>query len=1215
MSVEDVDLVIRRASRHFSDLLDEESNPLVVALALQDTSSVGLQHYAGEFTQLHADLKSCLKAQVDSNYQGFNSAVGAYRSVVHGFNDTHAQVRHAHDQLISLRSRLETRKPMLRDLQESSLRHKQMLELLDVVEGLNAVPDKFEECISQKRFLQALHVLSSARSTINAHNLLQVPEIAKLYSYVVSQQASLVSTLVEELKAHIYLKSPFTSDRWEPFTVTESESGFWTGEELENALRSRLNFQDGVGKQSSLENFLHEQDTATTLPDDQPAEQNTFEYIKSLLVTLRDLNSLGTGLEQLVQTLKPDFQQLVEETVADAVKQAHITVESLRRSVPTHLFDQRHDSLRILEALAVTLFTKLAASLEAHRVVADVAIKIGNIDYPLNEVCTALRDELASFLLTYIDESGVPVLRARGRSFSSMDSGTTRSRWVGPLFEFGDEPPASTADLDVLLKSLKKSVPGLTPDLSTLGSPFADTVREAHLSVVVPAHILNVRALLEPTAGFLQRTRTILKGFDTCVSYMDRFLDDWLRRTFMPRLELALQHAFDDILADPAGLQVQSEWSKRSQLPITIASVKFVDLVYLLCQLLNTGAHFRAEYANLLLDLLETVQQYFEDKMVEQDVSGGKNQVSQSILRDSEPLLRALYANNTSDFHSEIKVYLARRNSAKAHLKISDLLDTEVFRTMALLATSSEWIAARLRKMRVVRAAENSSENAQALRTRVRKRWTLLEVSSQHGAGAVLDNDELTRFDTITTGLDDLAWRILSLLRVDTMLRVVYYLDQMFERGNFASRRREEPNLVVDALQRELAGTSDICRERMSEHDRDYVFYGIPQLMQELFILKSEVIPELTEAGHDRVCSSIFSLQQLLTSLVADPKSVNFSRAASYYDLFRLSPNLILEKARNRETDLTFEDLSLLLRLKHRHDSRAPALSEQLAQLKEYFGSGNTEDSKATARASTSYLRPKKSVDFSSKSEHPEQHATKPLSAISSEQLEKSSTNSSKANISVEQSVPVERELLQKKRSGSAAATGGHPQAEARSTPQSIPRVSGTDNTKTTEIASDVASPGSRGIGARSAPKSIPNMKSTESMKTRSNIRDVRSREVESRSTPRDIPSVKSSESIRTRANLRDSRSREFQPSHPPSTERPAPAMDSSKVSKSSSVPTTQTQPRQQSLGGANGVRSSSNSSSQGTPPTTVSQASPSQRALEAARRVRERSSSQRLRQ
>lgn len=1148
--MEDVDLVIRRASRHFSDLLDDDSNPLVVALALQDTSSVGLQHYAGEFAQLHSDLKSCLKAQVDSNYQGFNSAVGAYRTVVHGFNDSHAHVRQARDQLVNLRGCLDSRRPMLRDLQESSLRHKQMLELLDVVEGLDAVPDKFEECVAQKRFFQALHVLSSARSTINAHNLLQVPEISNLYSYVVSQQASLVSTLVEELKAHIYLRSPFTCNRWEPFRVADIDSRTWTGEDLENALKSRLSFENEVGKRSQLENFLHQEDTNLFLSEDQPAEQDSFEYIKSLLVTLTHLNSLGTGIEQLVQTLRSDFHQLVEETVVDAVKQAHITVESLRRSVPSHLFDQKSESLRILEALAVTLFTKFAASLEAHRVVADVTQKLGDVDFPLTDVCSALKSELADFLLTYIDESGIPALRSRNRSFSSLDSGTTRSRWLGPLFEFGDEPPTSAEDLDKLLKSLGKSVPGLTPDIESLGSPFADTIREAHLSVVVPAHILNVRALLEPTAGFLQRTRYILKGFDSCVSHMDKFLDDWLHRVFLPRLELALQRAFDDIVADPNGLRVHSNWTERSQLPITVASVKFVDLVHLLCQLLNTGIHFRAEYANLLLDLLETIQQYFEDKLVEQDVSGGKNQVSQAILRDSEPLLRALYKNDTSKFGSELKIYLARRHSSKSSLKLTDLLDTEVLRTMAILATSLEWIATRLREMRVVRATGDVSEDSQALKTRVRKRWSLLDTHSHQSAGAILDGEELTRFDTINSGLGGLAWRIVSLLRIDTAFRVVYYLDQMVERGNFGSRRREEPNLVVDTLQRELASTNDICRVRLSEHDRKYVFYGVPQLMQELFILKSEAIPELTEAGQDRICSNIFSLQQLLTSFVADPKSVNFGRAANYYDLFRLSPSVILEKARNRQTDLTFDDLSLLLRLKHRHDSRGPALSEQLKQLKECF------------------------EDSSQKVQNRKLPAREPLSQSSQSAGEK----------------PPPPDKIQKPSQSTLTEAYSDFNAKNPEGPRatySTPAVSPADSTAVNR---------------------------QKDMKLAKLATPKKSRQAETRSSSKDaeISALNSHKHRQTEHSNIDQK--------PSSVGRtvarpPEPRVSSDKFTHNPIPASTRPHVQQQSVMRDSTGRRPSSSSTSSASSSSRSQATPSERALEAARRVRERSSSQRLRQ
>lgn len=972
----DVSSLKKRVSRHFFDLVGEDANPLVVALALQDNSSVGLQHHAAEFHELHEELHEALRTRVEASYQGLNESVGVYRQVVSSLKSTHESVQMSKAELDRLSDQFSKKKPILKDYHQKSLRYKRKLEILADLETLHQLAPTYEANVARKNYREARTQLSRALETINSRNLLNQPSIRPYLSYVQTQQKELVAKLVDEMHATIYLESPYSQKRL--------DSG-------------NFDFSD------FLRNLPIIPEPSTSDP-----EVNSFSYLGYLMQNLANLQSLSTSLDALCARIPLELQNMFLSTSLDVVNDLKLTTESVKSFSTGHTLLEQFQNIDQtgLEVLSRSIFNKLSRFLEAQRAITEIAASYG-INYDLDHVCNSIIDSVQSFLLKYtVSQPGSGIQREkgsaifRGRSFTDgTGSRLTRSKLKGSVFEFGpgDENSKSLRDFQTLREELKKSIPGLLAD-----DPlhlFAETKQQERLEVVAPPHILNIRTLLEPSALFFAEVWEIAKSENSKKDF-ETFIDTFLRESFVPRLQEAFNYAIDDISEDEIALDEMKNWRGISQLPIVNSAQEFAETIGLLCQLLDTGSNYREVYAAMLVGLLSRIAKFYTTKLenIFKQVamsasSSGNANFSKRIFKiwdfvtgnpEFFTAIKQGYGStgNPSQMNVEFKYYLSKRqtsSSIKPILTVNDLLDVRIFKKVTHLITSLRWIVVRLRKMRRV-ANLDTNNHSDNITLQVNRRWSLIDGSkpfasfdsrvsvtggtkadSTINVTALLAGRTLTDFDQLVAYLEESAMKALCALRADNFLRVVYYFDQMVTTRDFhTSNRGEERDPVVDRLQQELSLVSQVFESSLLTSDYRFLLRGIPQFMNELFMYEGEKIKDMNEAGQNQMLTNIFALQQMLTSIVSDPRDVDFSRATGFYELFRMNPTLILEKAREGETDLLPEDLKLLLQIRHQNSAASAGshafgtLPFHLSQVDEIF------DGTHISSASSTTASPKK---------------------------------------------------------------------------------------------------------------------------------------------------------------------------------------------------------------------------------------------------------------
>lgn len=260
-------------------------------------------------------------------------------------------------------------KPELKGLATSSQNYDDIIQLFNQIQEIQSLPEKLESRISDKRFLAAVEVLHDAFRLLRRSDLENIGSLADIRAYFSNQEISLTDILVEELHDHLYLKSPYCSDRWKPPAPDGDNSG-------------------GVNASSWAANgswerpvfgFLAKLDASAPMVEDasRNPEADTFHYIRLLIEALNKMGNLDIAVNQIEQRLPVELFSVVDKTNAEIDTRYPSSprgfAQDNKTDSPTNAIEKRGHALT--EYLC-TLYAKFESIAEGHRVVHDVIAAI-----------------------------------------------------------------------------------------------------------------------------------------------------------------------------------------------------------------------------------------------------------------------------------------------------------------------------------------------------------------------------------------------------------------------------------------------------------------------------------------------------------------------------------------------------------------------------------------------------------------------------------------------------------------------------------------------------------------------------------------------------------------------------------------------------------------------------------------------------------------------
>lgn len=559
-------------------LVQGEITPIELAIAFLDDTSVGLAHRKSEFDELCEHTAESLRTAVVENHETFNNSVGLYHLLLSIAKESQQDSSHI-KQLIETSTRdMNDRSHYLRELDNSSTKFAEMIDILDAMEYLHNMPEQIEKLISEKKIHEVYDIIAEGYNTAAKYNLWSLSAMNATQNYLEMQSNNLYDMIVDELRNEIYLKNValihLGKDTWSSMVQSNNSQikSFKTLLELLTTLEQYIYNSANLDIQEITDSFteptrlflesqlpkLHAHyskhdnkkiDYSILLESALGPATESLHYIYMLLSTASKLNKLQPVLEILATTIQLELHSLINLTT-DEIKLKNYAqlakiakVQNLESStsydrVSAQTFSDA--SVPILQDLFGAFYMKCLVVLMKHKVVYQIvqlieggrnlsttstrtyAPDVSSLTYDFKNVWEVIKKEVNAFTMSYIYDD-----QFESRSQTKNDHGYTASKLNlalarNNLFQFDnvsyDSSSNSSENLKLVLDEMFPGFSISSQKSSTNNndaSPYITSERYNSLvEILVPKNIYNMRIILEFTLIFTAGAHKLFTDFD-----------------------------------------------------------------------------------------------------------------------------------------------------------------------------------------------------------------------------------------------------------------------------------------------------------------------------------------------------------------------------------------------------------------------------------------------------------------------------------------------------------------------------------------------------------------------------------------------------------------------------------------------------------------------------------------------------------------------------
>lgn len=389
-------------------MLRDDANPIEVAVALLDDTSVGMAHRLNDFKRLKNETESALKYVVSEKHELFHSTITSYNTLLTTMKGSQKDSAEIKEFLESSNKEIHDRSKLLGELSQASGKYAEMIEVLDAMAEMDSIPGKIEQLIVDKKIHEVYDVISEGYKTAEKYNLWLLPAMNGIQSYLEDQSNKLFDMIIDELQNEIYLKYNRTqhegSISWKNIigSTNPQLASFVALLDLKNLDQfifnsANLDTSEVVDYVSNpVENFLvnllpdlHEHnkknqgaiDYKILLDSTLNPSTESFYYIYMLLLTASKLNRLKQAIEVLLDTNQLELHGLINRTTEEVrltnthalsklSKMQHLDQGTLFEVISRGTFND--SAVVILQDLFGSIFIKCLATFQRFKVVISI---------------------------------------------------------------------------------------------------------------------------------------------------------------------------------------------------------------------------------------------------------------------------------------------------------------------------------------------------------------------------------------------------------------------------------------------------------------------------------------------------------------------------------------------------------------------------------------------------------------------------------------------------------------------------------------------------------------------------------------------------------------------------------------------------------------------------------------------------------------------------
>ncbi|KAF1502094.1 Exocyst complex component 4, partial [Eudyptula minor] len=199
------------AAGRYRSTMSKSKDPsgLLISVIRTLSTSDDVQDRETEKGRLEEAYEKCdrdLDELIVQHYTELTTAIRTYQSITERITNSRNKIKQVKENLLSCKMLLHCKRDELRKLWIEGIEHKHVLNLLDEIENIKQVPQKLEQCMASKHYLNATDMLVSAVDSLEGP-LLQVEGLSDLRLELHSKKMNMHLVLIDELHRHLYIKS------------------------------------------------------------------------------------------------------------------------------------------------------------------------------------------------------------------------------------------------------------------------------------------------------------------------------------------------------------------------------------------------------------------------------------------------------------------------------------------------------------------------------------------------------------------------------------------------------------------------------------------------------------------------------------------------------------------------------------------------------------------------------------------------------------------------------------------------------------------------------------------------------------------------------------------------------------------------------------------------------------------------------------------------
>ncbi|CUM64310.1 uncharacterized protein PRCAT00001910001 [Priceomyces carsonii] len=392
--------------------LQENANPIEMAVALLDDTSVGLAHRYLEFQGLSKQTRTTLKHVVNDHHELFNNSIGSYHMLLSALDESQEDSSQIRNILETTTKDIHNRSDVLSELNQSSLKYAEMLDILEAIEELNSIPEKIDQLVNDKKIHLVYDTIHNAYNKAEKYKLWSLAAMNGVHNYLEMQSNNLFNMIVDELQNELYFKNVSI--------VPNADTSLYSWQNLVYSDNPRLSsFKTMFSSLFSLEQYIYnsanldiseiadcinepteifiktqlpkihnhfksngsEVDYSILLDSSLNPITESFHYIYMLLNTAFKLNRLNQILEILIGNNQLEIHGLFDRTTEEVKHKNAQQLNKLNKlqnlddmraseSIGANSFNDA--SVSVLQDLFGGVFIMSLAVLQKHRIISEI---------------------------------------------------------------------------------------------------------------------------------------------------------------------------------------------------------------------------------------------------------------------------------------------------------------------------------------------------------------------------------------------------------------------------------------------------------------------------------------------------------------------------------------------------------------------------------------------------------------------------------------------------------------------------------------------------------------------------------------------------------------------------------------------------------------------------------------------------------------------------